>query len=92
MGDKSDDLAMLDNLASEVKRVGYMPNIKFVIHDIKEEDKEAILFWHSKKLDIGFGLINTPPNTIIRITKNLHDLGDCHIFKHFHFGKKTNHI
>jgi hypothetical protein len=49
-----------------------------VLHDLEEEEKESILCGHSEKLAIAFGLINTPPDTIIRITKNLRACGDCH--------------
>jgi hypothetical protein len=58
--------------------LGYIPNTNFVLHDVEEEVKEQMLFSHSEKLAIAFGLINTYPGTTIRITKNLRVCGDCH--------------
>lgn len=83
MGDKShcqSELiyATLEDLAGQMKKAGYVPNTNFVLHDLEEEEKESILCGHSEKLAIAFGLINTPPGTIIRITKNLRACGDCH--------------
>ena len=55
-----------------------MPNANFVLHDVEEEQKEHILCYHSEKLAIAFGLINTSPGTSIQIVKNLRVCGDCH--------------
>lgn len=55
-----------------------MPDTRFVLHDVEEEQKEQILCHHSEKVAIAFGLINTPPGTTIRIIKNLRVCGDCH--------------
>eukprot|EP01018_Ginkgo_biloba_P019175 Gb_04167 [translate_table: standard] len=70
--------AMLETLAEQMKEAGYVPNTNFVLHDVEEEVKEHMLFIHSEKLAIAFGLINTSPGTLIRITKNLRVCGDCH--------------
>lgn len=70
--------AMLEKLSREIREEGYVPNMKFVLHDIKEERKEQILCHHSEKLAIAFGLINTPHGTTLRIIKNLRACGDCH--------------
>ncbi|XP_057841861.2 pentatricopeptide repeat-containing protein At3g22690 [Cryptomeria japonica] len=68
----------LEILSREMKVAGYVPDIRFVLNDVKEEEKEEILRHHSERLAIAFGLINTPPGTIIRIVKNLRVCGDCH--------------
>jgi len=47
-------------LYNEMKELGYIPNTKFVTHDMNEEDREDHLCSHSEKLAIGFGLIKTP--------------------------------
>uniref|UniRef100_A0A2P2QMH2 Uncharacterized protein MANES_01G040700 n=1 Tax=Rhizophora mucronata TaxID=61149 RepID=A0A2P2QMH2_RHIMU len=69
----------LDELMKELKLVGYVPDTSLVFHaDIGEEDKEIILRYHSEKLAIAFGLLNTLPGTTIRVVKNLRVCGDCH--------------
>eukprot|EP01018_Ginkgo_biloba_P020180 Gb_23075 [translate_table: standard] len=70
--------AKLETLYRQMKVEGYVPDTKFVLHDIEEEQKEHILSYHSEKLAIAFGLINTLPGTPIRIVKNLRVCGDCH--------------
>eukprot|EP01018_Ginkgo_biloba_P034731 Gb_12556 [translate_table: standard] len=68
----------LESLAEQMKKVGYVPETNFVLHDVAEEEKEHILCGHSEKLAIAFGLINTCPKTPIRVIKNLRVCGDCH--------------
>eukprot|EP01018_Ginkgo_biloba_P019015 Gb_21714 [translate_table: standard] len=70
--------AKLESLSGQMKEAGYVPDTKFVLHDVGDEQKEQILSRHSEKLAIAFGLINTPPGTPIRIVKNLRVCGDCH--------------
>ncbi|OAY78703.1 Pentatricopeptide repeat-containing protein, chloroplastic [Ananas comosus] len=70
---------MVDEMMEQLKLVGYLPNTSKVFHvDMGEEEKEASLRYHSEKLAIAFGLINTPPGTTIRVVKNLRVCGDCH--------------
>ena len=61
----------LKKVYSEMKESGYIPNTKFVTHNMNEEEKEHHLCSHSEKLAIGLGLISTPPGTPLLITKNL---------------------
>jgi pentatricopeptide repeat protein len=68
----------LENLSRQMKLVGYAPNTSFALHDVEEEEKENFLSIHSEKLAIAFGIINTCPQTPIRIIKNLRVCGDCH--------------
>ena len=70
--------AELKKLNDEMKESGYVPNTKFVTHNMTEEEKEDHLCSHSEKLAIGFGLISTPPGTPLLITKNLRVCPDCH--------------
>eukprot|EP01018_Ginkgo_biloba_P038144 Gb_41317 [translate_table: standard] len=70
--------ATLKSLAWKLKKAGYVPDTKFVLHNVEEEEKEHILCGHSEKLAIAFGIINTCPNSPVRITKNLRICGDCH--------------
>ncbi|KAM7252305.1 hypothetical protein ACFE04_024188 [Oxalis oulophora] len=69
----------VDELAKELKMSGYVPDTSQVFHaDMGDEEKEITLRYHSEKLAITFGLLNTPPGTTIRIVKNLRVCGDCH--------------
>eukprot|EP01018_Ginkgo_biloba_P002677 Gb_01638 [translate_table: standard] len=70
--------AKLEGLSGQMKEAGYVPNTRFVPHDVQEEQKEYILCHHSEKLAIAFGLITMSPGTPIRIVKNLRACGDCH--------------
>ncbi|KAH9295688.1 hypothetical protein KI387_039276 [Taxus chinensis] len=68
----------LERLTEQIKEVGYVPDTNFVLHNLEEEHKEHILSYHSEKLAIAFGIINTSPRIPIRIVKNLRVCGDCH--------------
>ncbi|KAJ4896534.1 hypothetical protein Rs2_23328 [Raphanus sativus] len=78
--DRSKAIVKLKSLGEEVRNAGYVPETKYVLHDIDEEAKEKALMHHSERLAIAFGLINTPPGTTIRVMKNLRICGDCHNF------------
>ena len=68
----------LQRLSLEIKLEGYVPDTRFVLNDVKEEEKEHILWNHSEKLALAFGLLNTSPGATIRVIKNLRVCGDCH--------------
>ncbi|OWM75552.1 pentatricopeptide repeat-containing protein At3g49170, chloroplastic [Punica granatum] len=68
----------LDRLNTKIKKLGYVPNTDFFLHDVEEEQKEQYLFQHSEKLAVAFGLISTPRPKPIRVFKNLRVCGDCH--------------
>ncbi|KAL5728449.1 Pentatricopeptide repeat-containing protein [Ranunculus cassubicifolius] len=69
----------LEGLWERMRKEGYTPDTSCVLHNIEEDEKEYLLCGHSEKLAIAFGIINTPPGTTIRITKNLRVCNDCHI-------------
>ena len=71
---------MLKILSDKLELFGYVPDTDFVLHDVDEELKIGILYTHSEKLAIAFGLMATPEHTPIRIIKNLRVCGDCHTF------------
>ncbi|XP_009804600.1 pentatricopeptide repeat-containing protein At2g27610 [Nicotiana sylvestris] len=82
-GDVSHPLAdsiyvKLDELSVRLKDAGYKPDTNYVLHDVEDEHKEAILSRHSERLAIAFGLIATSPGIPIQIVKNLRVCGDCH--------------
>ncbi|GAB4848352.1 Pentatricopeptide repeat-containing protein At2g22070 [Ancistrocladus abbreviatus] len=70
--------AMMAKIWVEIKKMGFVPETAAVLHDLDEEVKEQILRYHSEKLAIAFGLMNTPENTTLRIMKNLRVCNDCH--------------
>ncbi|GMI79555.1 CHLORORESPIRATORY REDUCTION22 [Hibiscus trionum] len=69
---------ILENLKSELKASGYIPDTSCVLRDIDEAMKIKSLWRHSERLAIAFGLLHTPEGSLIRITKNLRVCSDCH--------------
>ncbi|EAZ28899.1 hypothetical protein OsJ_12939 [Oryza sativa Japonica Group] len=70
---------MVDEVIEQLKLVGYVPNTSHVFHvEMGEEEKATSLRYHSEKLAISFGLLNTAPGTTLRIVKNLRVCPDCH--------------
>lgn len=78
--DRSRAYEKLWSLNKEVQEAGYVPDTRFVLHDIDEEAKEKALLYHSERLAIAYGLISTPHGTTLRVIKNLRICGDCHSF------------
>lgn len=82
-GDKSHPLydriyVALKDLLEQIEREGYIPDTSEVFHDVEEEQKKYLLFGHSERLALAFGIISTPSGTTIRITKNIRVCVDCH--------------
>ncbi|KAI9160379.1 hypothetical protein LWI28_007609 [Acer negundo] len=65
-------------LKAHMKEAGYIPDLRFVLHDIDHESREEALLSHSERLALSHGLLNSPPRAPIRIMKNLRVCGDCH--------------
>ncbi|KAH9326183.1 hypothetical protein KI387_006361, partial [Taxus chinensis] len=63
--------AKLRTLNDQMEAAGYVPDTRFALHDVEEEQKEVLLCFHSEKIALAFGLINTPMDTTIRIMKNI---------------------
>ncbi|XP_030953018.1 pentatricopeptide repeat-containing protein At5g04780, mitochondrial-like [Quercus lobata] len=70
--------AKLDELADLMNKAGYVPMVEIDLHDLEHSEKEQLLFHHSERLAVAFGLIATPPGTPIRVKKNLRICVDCH--------------
>ncbi|KAJ8766916.1 hypothetical protein K2173_011734 [Erythroxylum novogranatense] len=68
----------LKGLNGQMREAGYVPDTRYVLHDIDEEAKEQALQYHSERLAIAYGLISTPARQTLRIMKNLRICGDCH--------------
>ncbi|KAM7504316.1 hypothetical protein LguiB_003220 [Lonicera macranthoides] len=67
-----------DELLEEMRFRGYVANTSVVMLDVEENEKEKVIYRHSEKLAVVFGLMNTPNETPIRIMKNLRVCEDCH--------------
>ncbi|XP_012567922.1 pentatricopeptide repeat-containing protein At2g34370, mitochondrial-like isoform X2 [Cicer arietinum] len=70
--------ALLRGLRVQMKEAGYIPETKFVLHDIDLESKEDALLAHSERLAVAYGLLNSSARSPIRVIKNLRVCGDCH--------------
>ncbi|KAJ4958454.1 hypothetical protein NE237_025565 [Protea cynaroides] len=75
---KGEAYEKLKGLSGQMKEAGYVPDTRYVLHDIDQEAKEQALLYHSERLAIAYGLISTPARTPLRIIKNLRICGDCH--------------
>ncbi|KAJ4851113.1 hypothetical protein Tsubulata_040707 [Turnera subulata] len=75
---KEEGYGKLKGLNGQMREAGYVPDTRYVLHDIDEEAKEQALQYHSERLAIAYGLISTPPRQTLRIIKNLRICGDCH--------------
>jgi len=71
-------LKMVAKLDFEMRKMGHVPRTEFVYHDLEEGVKEQLLSYHSERLAIAFGLLNTSPGTRLVIIKNLRVCGNCH--------------
>lgn len=67
-----------EGLNGQMRAAGYVPDTRYVLHDIDQKAKEQALLYHSERLAIAYGLISTPARTTLRIIKNLRICGDCH--------------
>ena len=65
-------------IKERLQMAGHSPDTSQVLFDIDEEEKETAVNYHSEKLAIAFGLINTLPGKRIHIVKNLRVCDDCH--------------
>ncbi|KAL4309448.1 hypothetical protein GQ457_01G020780 [Hibiscus cannabinus] len=68
----------LDWLGGKLKEFGHVPDERFALHDVEEEQKLEMLSYHSERLAIAFGLVATAEGGAITVMKNLRVCGDCH--------------
>ncbi|KAL8152249.1 hypothetical protein V2J09_010009 [Rumex salicifolius] len=76
--DKDRIHGLLEDLDLQMKRDGYIPSTKLVLHDVDEEEKVHMLKYHSEKLAVAFGILALPAGKPIRVMKNLRVCEDCH--------------
>ncbi|KAK2399104.1 pentatricopeptide repeat-containing protein, mitochondrial [Trifolium repens] len=65
-------------LGVKLKEMGYVPDQQFALHDVEIEQTEEMLSYHSERLAIAFGLLNTSEGSTLTAMKNLRVFGDCH--------------
>lgn len=70
--------AMAVRLNERLKEAGYVPDTRYVMHDVDEQQKEEALCLHSERLAIAFGIISTPARQRLIIRKDLRICPDCH--------------
>ncbi|CAH9103685.1 unnamed protein product [Cuscuta epithymum] len=70
--------ALLDKISKDLQANGYEHDTSSVLHDIDDEEKEAVIRYHTERVAVAFGLMNTEPGKVIRIVKNLRTCDDCH--------------
>ncbi|KAJ8754333.1 hypothetical protein K2173_002784 [Erythroxylum novogranatense] len=68
----------LSVLLKKMEQEGYIADTNEVPHDVEEEQKKYLLYSHSERLAIAFGIISTPGGTTIRVIKNIRVCADCH--------------
>ncbi|XP_059651261.1 pentatricopeptide repeat-containing protein At4g01030, mitochondrial [Cornus florida] len=68
----------LYQLISEMKKLGYLPDVKRVYQNVDDVEKEKLLLAHTEKLAIAYGLIKTKGSAPIRVIKNTRVCHDCH--------------
>ncbi|PIA39281.1 hypothetical protein AQUCO_02600019v1 [Aquilegia coerulea] len=76
---KKDEIYLVwEEINREIGKYGYSPETGAVGFDVEEEEKEAVIGYHSEKLAISFGFISTTPGSTLRIVKNIRICRDCH--------------
>ncbi|KAJ0051610.1 hypothetical protein Pint_00570 [Pistacia integerrima] len=68
----------LYQLVSEMKKLGYVPDINCIHQNIDEVEKEKVLLSHTEKLAITYGLMKMKSTAPIRVIKNTRVCSDCH--------------
>ncbi|XP_052876749.1 pentatricopeptide repeat-containing protein At5g16860 [Gossypium arboreum] len=69
---------LLADLIQCIKAIGYVPETNCALHDVDDEEKGDLLFEHSEKLALAYGILVSTPGVPIHITKNLRVCTDCH--------------
>ncbi|CAK8540082.1 unnamed protein product [Lathyrus sativus] len=67
----------VDSMMVEISRHGYVMEKEMLLPDVDQEEQRAMKY-HSEKLAIAFGIINTPDWLPLQITQGHRVCGDCH--------------
>ncbi|KAJ0444940.1 putative tetratricopeptide-like helical domain superfamily, DYW domain-containing protein [Helianthus annuus] len=82
--DQSHDLSKeiyeyLKDIKQKMRAEGYVPELDAVFEKVDDrETKEEMLFYHSERLAIAFGILSTSNGDVLRVMKNLRVCVDCH--------------
>lgn len=68
----------LEWLKEKARECGFVSDKRLALHDVEEEQKEEVLWQHSERLAICFGLISGAEGSSITVMKNLRTCEDCH--------------
>ncbi|KAL8268788.1 hypothetical protein R6Q59_002586 [Mikania micrantha] len=68
----------LEDIKEKMRVEGYVPELDVVFEKVDEETKEEMLFYHSERLAIAFGILSTSNGDVLRVMKNLRVCVDCH--------------
>ncbi|KAG7537383.1 Pentatricopeptide repeat [Arabidopsis suecica] len=68
----------VDELMEEIYEYGYLAEEKNLLPDVDEKEEERVGRYHSEKLAIAYGLMNTPEWNPLQITQNHRICKDCH--------------
>ncbi|CAH2070773.1 unnamed protein product [Thlaspi arvense] len=67
----------VDEVMEEISGFGYSAGERNVLPDVEEEERRVVRY-HSEKLAIAYGLVNTPEWNQLQITQNHRICRDCH--------------
>ncbi|KAK9668902.1 hypothetical protein RND81_13G094800 [Saponaria officinalis] len=67
----------LDSLIAEISEHGYTPENRSLLPDVDEREQRMLLY-HSEKLAVSFGLINTSEHTALQLMQSHRICNDCH--------------
>ncbi|OMO71681.1 hypothetical protein COLO4_28102 [Corchorus olitorius] len=67
----------VDSLILEISKHGYVPKEKTLLPDVDEQEQH-VLSYHSEKLAIAFGLLNTMNGSPLQIVQSHRICNDCH--------------
>uniref|UniRef100_A0A6B2LSN7 DYW domain-containing protein n=1 Tax=Arcella intermedia TaxID=1963864 RepID=A0A6B2LSN7_9EUKA len=62
----------------KITKIGYKPDVSWVVKDIPVEDKEMDLCEHSERFALYFAMMEDTSDKPVIIFKNLRVCGDCH--------------
>ncbi|CAN6457954.1 unnamed protein product [Victoria cruziana] len=67
----------LDDVTNEIRKMGYASSNDSLLPDVQEQLEHPVSF-HSEKLAVSFGLINTPDSTPLNVVQSHRICSDCH--------------
>lgn len=68
----------LEEIANEIREVGYVPYTAAISCNLEDSLKERLLYHHSEKIAVAFALISLPVGKPIIVKKNIRVCLDCH--------------